>query len=433
MSPFDLNEFFRENLEENTVSNIPEALKWEHMAPDIYAGLKTEKERRRRLLLQKNFVRGILLLLLLIGPCTMTKQILNISSFPIYQAAQIIEKPLAENIIEKEGTPKNTVVKEQPFFKKSVLSHPNKKKIETVLVLTAPQKLAAETPTDDDLHITSGIQKRDAVASFEALPFLFSTSKILEREKELRIKTTSNNLIRQTPGVKVSKWSIGLYGGVSRFRSNYSGAEATFGDLENNLTGFNTGIRVQRHLKGKYSITLGLEYERLRYRFNRNSEDQVKLFRPQTVDTIFIGSITGDTTFVYKDYVDGKRITEVQQFNYHTSVNLPILLSYRLVGHKLGFNINAGMNLRYLQQSTGITATANSTLFDIEEETIYKRSVLIGGLMEAQIEYHLFNRMAITGNFGLEKSFSNWINQTDLNFNSRPVIYGARLGLKYQL
>ncbi|MEL7120425.1 MAG: hypothetical protein AAFO07_13325 [Bacteroidota bacterium] len=170
------------------------------------------------------------------------------------------------------------------------------------------------------------------------------------------------------------------------------------------------------------------------YRFDRTIEEGIQLYRPNTVDTIFVNRTTGDSTFVFRDSINGIRTTIARFYNNHQSFNLPLLLGYSFDQNKLGFEVFTGPNLKLLRTTSGLTATNNPEFIQLERtDEVYKTGLTLDWTLEGQINYRLSDRFSLNLNGGLEKSLSNWIKSEEFRFAKRPLIFDLNVGISFIL
>ena len=207
-------------------------------------------------------------------------------------------------------------------------------------------------------------------------------------------------------------WSLGLIGGINTFGHAYQwnrSQDQAPNNAETELIGWSAGMRVQRSIGQNWSLGSGIELERLRYRFDYDETALGSLYRPNTIDTIFINIWSGDSTFAYTDSVDGTINRKIRHYNHHYTLNLPIILGYQFKMNPINLRLQAGFNFSFLRQTKGKSTLGDQKIIALENEGYFRNNFGLGVLTEGQVEYPFSDQWTIVGNLAFRKNLSNVI------------------------
>ncbi|MFK7937204.1 MAG: hypothetical protein AB8G22_27060 [Saprospiraceae bacterium] len=220
-------------------------------------------------------------------------------------------------------------------------------------------------------------------------------------------------------------WSLVISGGGNAFQPQTI-LNLTDGDTP--LTSWQTEVSLQKNVRNKLILNIGIGYEQLLYRFNFQSEQDVMLYRPNTVDTIFTNPFAGTETVVTTDSVAGIRRQFVQQHNQHRTLRLPLLVGWRLGKGRFFTTLQTGIVPTYRLGSSGLVTNDGKEIIDISE--LYQTGFGLRIPLKLGLEYRLSPQISLLTNINVEKPVDNWL-KSELNEQLRPWIYHANIGLQF--
>lgn len=444
MGLFDEKGKLEKQLEEHQTAQIPSELSWERMSPGILAGVK--KKRRRRIIFWWFFF-GCFFLLSGGGLYLLLSQAkLNESS---HEIKKISVAPETSGSVVQEG---RSVIMSSPLDEGAVLPPQDRVPVSAMtnplpklrLLSTSglPEELSSTTATKQLLPIYSSLSKPanpsdSSARNIVSLPTFRNTvvDPISTLENKLEYSRNDSLEVLEHPikPLPYPKWQLLLWGGINTFSASYNPQEAgssTPGDYETPLTGWQAGLRLKRKLSSAVHLSSGIQFQQLRYRSNFFQTSAVNFYQPNTIDTIFISSFTGEETYVYRDSVPGTRTRNFQHYNQHTLLSIPLLLGYEWRNNRWQIGFQTGVNLQAYQESVGRSLAVPNQIFDLSKN-FYKKGIRYSYLLEAQISYQISHRTSLIVQFGWEQALTNWL-EPNVNIIQRPTIINGGVGIGWR-
>ncbi|MGB3547760.1 MAG: outer membrane beta-barrel protein [Saprospiraceae bacterium] len=385
-------------------SPVPPGLNWDHMGAPIRAGLR--RERRRRLMLW--FASGGLgLLLLLVGTYhyPAADRSLPAVNAPI-ASVQPVQYGLPDAGVDLGITTlREERITEPDFSDKLSLDQP------TVASLSSDRRVlspANSNPGDDrpETFVIPVAPIATVGAGQNAVPSIITLyPEFLPLDVSLFPKLNTP-AVQQTPTPGPRGINFSLSGG----------ANLTEVDAPESLTdftprpGYYADLRVTKRFGPPWSVPGGSAYRQLRYRENLEEDRAVRLFRPGTVDTVFVGELTGNETYAFTDTIPGRRETRFQYHNRRNIVTLPLLIGWQTGPENSAADWNlrlrAGLEFTFWEQSSGRTINRNGRIVDLKTQV--GQGLQFAGLIEAEAALPVqvaggqpFIRAALRREFGL--------------------------------
>jgi hypothetical protein len=228
----------------------------------------------------------------------------------------------------------------------------------------------------------------------------------------------------------ISKWQIEIAGGINRWVPKIGPADKK--PYVTTLLGGQINARLSRKLSKRWVIKSGLQWQLLRYRSTYSGTKDIKIYQPNTIDTIYTASFTGRQSIVYTDSIAGLQTRNFQHYNRHTSLQLPILIGLEIGKKRFQWSIQSGISLQLLHRSVGRLALGTGDVSDLPNKNLYTNNFSLSYLLETQISFQLTNKVAVLGRFGGEKHLNNWVAKTAA-FHQQPQIYYSSFGLRWSL
>ncbi|MEM9259757.1 MAG: hypothetical protein AAGA62_08930, partial [Bacteroidota bacterium] len=221
-----------------------------------------------------------------------------------------------------------------------------------------PQKTVVEDePFSRDLVPT------DQLSARAILPLSYEgKSPTLEVEPELPEESTGQ------------RSSVALAFGAAAFQSGYEGAAPWLRGERNELSP-ELSLRYERPVLGQWFFSTGVDLRTYRFRTAfENVDENARLYRPGTVDTIFRNLTTGEERIVYTDTVPGTIIRRFGNDNTVTEIGMPILLGRRWQLGNHGFSLAAGPRLGMILTRQGRTVAGENVVVDLEDAPQFGQS-----------------------------------------------------------
>ncbi|MEM6634153.1 MAG: hypothetical protein AAF694_31035 [Bacteroidota bacterium] len=414
---------FRKKFEAYLPQDVPSDLSWEQIAEPLLQGLAQEKKRRKR----KRFF-GIffsIALLCIVG-----------SLFLLWPA-----KSQEENSTYKDKELTSAVALEPTAQVMQDTAHANSNPISTSVDSSHLKTAKVDIPPMGAQQIISPYQVRLRTSPGDSLakPLIsLGTGTLQEHYFEGSYPLVSE-IVKPTwerkypfsrtlqPSPIKHPLQFTLYGGINKGGAmNHVLTQGS--DIpqiqEDALLGWQIGALIQYPLTSTIRITTGIEVERLRYQFELEKEEETLLFRPETVDTIFVNGFTGDSTFVLTDSVPGIRSLILRHSYSSYAWKVPIWGSYHMSFEKLKLDIHGGVSLTFLQRFKGIP-NAQIDRFIGESEQLIQEGMHLGLQGAIQFSYPLTGDLYLVGMTGMEKGVAEW----GSSGTRRPVIYSMKIGV----
>ena len=419
-------------------------LSWEQMSAGILDGV-AQRRRKRRFIIWWWF--GGAASLLLLGYILRQPTII-ISALPIPMEYSDLTNSMGTNIAPKKIEDSSTVIKDlnSSFYNNTRESHlksrtsqidtNNEVKIAGVLAkefdklsIELLPKLKSNFLTSIPTSITtseeSNFMEEINISELPNLDFAFLT-----RVGELLLFPKSVTRVN----TMLSKWQLELSAGMTNHQPNYQSTNSenqTPSNFELSLTSWQANLRVKRSISKKWHLSTGLQYQSLRYRSSYFSREEVNLYRPNTIDTIFSSSITDEKIFSYRDSIPGIITRNFQHYNEYRQLQIPILIGYGFYSNRLGITLQGGANFGIYQFHKGRTLVDPNEIIELSDQTLYKNVLNVSLILEGQLNYQLSTKSYIFTNVGYQHHLINWINPS-LNFSQKPRITYVNLGLGWK-
>ncbi|MEM8524772.1 MAG: outer membrane beta-barrel protein [Bacteroidota bacterium] len=408
-------------------TNVPTELEWSAVGEQIQSALDQRKKKRRIIFWWWSGISvGVLsLTVLLLGQNS--KVPLELGAFPIQYVAQgnnsstiyipNLDKPNsiqdvevqldssdvqdeASSIVAQEKLPvlisnqeENGALADNRISEELLIS-PSKKTVERI-----PSQVAAfEALSSNAIPL---IPQQAEQIDLEESPIVISKNK----QWELRILAGSNQLF-------VTKNNL------------------TTQHLEP-IWGWQAGLEVQRKWKENWRIKIGLQYEQIWTRFRFTNEREALLYRPNSVDTVFQNTFTGEQTIIRTDSVAGIIRQNVQQYNRFVNLQLPVMLGYQIMAQRWQLAVFGGINVGFQQQSNGLFTIDEQEVINLEEESVYRSGVQIRIPIKLELAYQMSEDWRLLATTQIEKSLTNWINSDLWQAEQRPILYQFNIGVGY--
>lgn len=352
METFDQKGGLNDKLGRHKATDIPAELSWEQMGPKIRAELEPKKQRR---LLWWWLPIGLSATLLAIGYFSLFGGTTELGYFPVPGQSVGENTAVAETAMEvpeeingaKETdfafSPDGPKAKDGP----SVLV-PSSNPTERIASAPSSSK-AAPTPT----HPLNEFKESQTVSADEAQGKLVGLD-LLNQIEVLSPQTVASlnptNPYPEVPEIRnISRpWivEVGVGSAVNLNPDVYS-AKLT-GTTIDPLTGLAASLRIGYSLPQRpYTLWAGIEMEELVQRERLQEAFPIQLYQPNTVDTIFRNTITGEVFTTTTDSVPGIRRVNIQQLSTFRSWSVPLLLgrSWSAAGWRLEGKAGVDVNL----------------------------------------------------------------------------------------
>jgi len=181
-------------------------------------------------------------------------------------------------------------------------------------------------------------------------------------------------------------------------------------------------------LSDKWQVNAGIDGRQYRFRTAFESRDEnARLYRPGTVDTIFRNITTGEERVVLTDTIAGTRIRRFGHDNTVTELGLSLMLGRRWQFGRHGFQLSAGPRLGFVIGRNGRTTIQLHQVSDLAEAPQYGQDLRISGRLEADYRFNINQRWSFLAQFGVESSLSNWASGSSLQ--QKPTLLSGSLGI----
>lgn len=445
MELFEQRGGLEDKIGEHRATDIPAELGWERMSAGILAGV-AERRKRRRVAFWLWWTTGAAALAV-VWTLWFISQRVELGCFPVgslniasREEVEICEPQVARSTSKKKlpgiipmtnetitfSNHNQTVATERvPFFDKNKSVSINKDHLLPSTPTLVESALQLTENLDDNSITTVANLAEMEIHLLPTLPFLVENTS----------KEVLTNPSKCPEFQHIAKWQIEITGYTNSFQSNYRSQEsgaATPAAYETPLLGWQTGIRLRRKLSEHWRLSTGVQWQQLRYRSNFNERETVNLYRPGTIDTIFINQFTGEKTYVYRDSVPGVRSRHFQHYNKHNALQIPLLFGYEMDGGRWSVAMQAGVNLQVYHQSRGRMAIATKEIIELNGDDFYNSSFRLSYLLESQLQYQLTQYSRVFTRIGLEYHSTNWL-QTQLGITQRPNVMYVGTGISWDI
>ncbi len=375
------------------------------MGAPIRAGLR--RERRRRLILW--FASGgLLMLLLLVGtyhyPVTSNRlpvagQNLPASSRPAVSSAAELYKG-AEIVAQSDVQPQ---VDDRSVNSTTSRLSATIKSVPALTLSLLDSNISVEQTGQDELaaRLDSSVQSDEpaVVAVVTLYPDFLTLDSISVPELNTPDKLPNSVNERKNLALSLTGGTVFTYVDAPGSLTEFTPQAGYFADL-----------RLTKYFQNNLSITGGVAYRQLVYRENLDEERAVRLFRPGTIDTVFVGELTGNETYAFTDTIPGRRETRFQYHNRRNIVTLPLLIGWQTgpenSASDWNLRLRAGLEFTFWEQSSGRTINRNGRIVDLKTQV--GQGLQFAGLIEAEVALPVqvaggqpFIRAALRREFGL--------------------------------
>ncbi|MEM6316578.1 MAG: hypothetical protein AAF960_02855 [Bacteroidota bacterium] len=472
MDSFNEKGAFKEQLGDHSTHDIPDFLSWEQMGPDILAGV--EKRKRRRRLLWWWWGGGIALIgLVLLYSISFFQKSASINAFPIdlettanvssvNSAASTNEKnrlavnedkdeaasanattPSAllkkmDGLTDTQTTLPETISESSQAERQKTVGHTRVKRAKEIVVEDRlPSSI--NSPNYQEPQSTNAFKSEDEIVSkkpFISLAKIRSVQPIPNLAASLLpivTRTDSIQFAHLTPNKRPSTerhWQLELAGGINGWKEQLPSFPASNVALQTPLAGWQINARISRKVAKHWSIKSGVQLQTIRFRSNYQATKEVFVYQPNTPDTIFTSTLTGQQTFIYTDSVPALQTQNFQHFNRHTTLQIPLLIGFELGKKRLKWLIRTGVGFQFFRNSRGRMATAEDEILDIGQNNW---NAQLSHLLEAQVTYRLTERIGLFGRWQREQHWNEWRLTNDFAFDifQQPTIMSGTMGLRW--
>lgn len=365
METFDQKGGLNDKLGRHKISEMPEGLSWEQMGPKIRAELKQKK--RRRLLFWWWLPVG-LSVVLTIAYFSLFGSRTELGHFPVPGLSAGQHSATAKTATE--------MLEEKPAARalKGTVPTPDAHKAKgSTNVSLAPRpspmadKTAAPTAPINDPKDSQAIISRKAQNNKAGVAPL--------NQIGLLPPKTIGSIDPNTPYPEVRKlqpasrpWIVEAGMGLAfNLNPDVYGTKLPNTAIDP-LTGLAASLRIGYVFPQRpYTLWAGVEMGELVQRERLQEAFPIQLYQPNTVDTIFRNTITGETFTTTTDSIPGIRRVNIQQHSTFRSWSMPVLLgrAWPLAGWQLEGKAGADLNLsswatgRYLGEGYTLANASN--------------------------------------------------------------------------
>jgi len=434
MDLFDKKGGLQDTVGAHPTKPIPAELSWDNLGAGILAGVEKRKKKRRLLIWWWGGGLSLLSLSFLLFFTQISRTSIEALPIPLNGEAftettenanqlknnKEVKRQAAKEKMKKTANQKITLKNEQEQVSNYQIAqkHP--------LTAVAEQDnltVEIEQPINNQ-KMSQNVDNQPKINGMEPLFNLPIITGLLEGY--------STEEIIPAPVIPVSKgnWHLAISGGTNWWQYGYKGAEDEI--IPTTLSGWQADLRISKEITNKLSIKTGLGIQQLRFRSNYTGTKEVIVFQPNTIDTIFTSALTGQQTFTYRDSVRGIQTRNFQHYNRHTSLQIPLLLSYQISKQRWTLAIQTGIAIQFIPKISGKLAMTDGTIIDLENTDRYPKNIRWSHLLETQVGYHATPNLTIFARYGLENHLTNWI-EKDLSYQQQPRVMSLNLGLSYRL
>ena len=170
-------------------------------------------------------------------------------------------------------------------------------------------------------------------------------------------------------------WAV--YGGGNVYRTGrgerlLQGEDLTGRYEETGLTGWQAGLSYTVPVGERWTLSAGPELRQLRFRSRLvQRRDNVAIYAPGTVDTIFRDRFTGVDEVVTRDTVTGSVTRRLQQYNSVMTVGLPLEVGHTLRVGPLRWTLSGGLRADYLIGRKGLVLDEEERVVPLAEAATF--------------------------------------------------------------
>jgi len=461
MDLFDDKESIRNKVGDLHSTDIPNALGWDKMGPGIMKGVEKRKNRRRMVF----WLWGLSMAVIgtvLIG-LWLDKESSNLnfakSKLEIEKTDPEGQKPmkiknkkvLPVRINSKKMNESSWKTKELNTQTGNVFKVVQRSNDETSYsTLEPPTKVrpaSKSTPSSDsDLNSSSRLvestntittslllSQRDKVVHVEdsganemievqMLPALYFKKLASMADPILKTPTATGF---QSASLKsnrdTTKWQIEIAGGINWWDQGFN-EEGYISSANTSLIGWQFSSRLNRLVGENWSLKIGLDIQKLRFKSAFENTMLIPVYQPNTVDVIYAETIT------FRDYIPGLQNRRFQNFNEHITWQIPILVGFNIGKNRLKYSLHTGAGLQFLRRNTGRITLKEGAVIDLPDHTIYPTQLSAYYILKTQFAFRVTNKLSVFTKVSMERHFADWI-MTRPQLHQRPRIGSGLLGL----
>ena len=425
MKSSDTNPDWKNRLEGHAMQSVPEGLLWENSGDELMTKL-TERQKRKRKFFVWWWLGGISLLLLA-----------SISTWAILER---FSTPTAKTEITapKNHTPTKSVIQNSTAPKISKDSFKvttiKQERINPHLPNKTNPSFQRQSPLAKDSSTIVPEQEVTSHVDGQFPQFLsqqqsFILSPLADRDRYALSERQPSLYPSLSPNASSTSRRFLVYGGFHNWSQQYNFAQTPNLQVsEFSLTGWQSGLRWLAPSKTGWSYQVGIEFQQLRYRFETQVQEDIRLYQPGTVVEILVNTFTDDSTFTTTDTIPGIRSTYIRNYNEINTASLLGLVGYQWAAGRWNIGLHFGPRLQFYQTARGLTAFEELNLIDLENEELYKNGTQWSLMAEIDLTYQIGARWSIWSGIGYQHSLSNWVNK-DFGFSQRPILYQVSFGL----
>ncbi len=214
--------------------------------------------------------------------------------------------------------------------------------------------------------------------SLQLLPTWKSPLLKIERKSFTLFTTTPSALTKRPP---VNKFQLGVFSGINTSFIQFRDKNKHF-DLWNELTESHTNelgqsfsINISWIRGGKLSLSTGLNYDNIRYKFYAVKEGETTVVDNNYLVGFSIDPLTGDTIDRMYDTVQLRAMEKrtVLHHNNFKLLSIPFEIGIRKQLKKLGFGINLGIGTNFFLAQNGKTLNQNRDIQEINDQVSTER------------------------------------------------------------
>ncbi|HKK79254.1 MAG TPA: hypothetical protein VJ933_06475 [Phaeodactylibacter sp.] len=333
METFDQQGGLNDKLGRHKAKDIPAGLSWEQMGPKIRAEL--QPKTRRRLLFWWWLPVG-LSVILSTGYLSLFGDTTALGHFPVpgqllaknpAVAETATEMPEEIPVAKQTGTSPNT---DYPKAKDGTMIPVASPKLTEIKAIEPSKSRAASipsAPSNDIKDRDSGVASTEKIRNNLSEPELLSQIEVLPPQAVISLDSTTPHLeVQKTQAVR-HPWIVEAGMGVAfHLNPDVYGMKLPNTTIDP-LSGLAASLRIGYALpQGPYTLWVGIDLEELVQRERLQEAFPIQLYQPNTVDTIFRNTITGETFSTTTDSIPGIRRVNIQQHSTFRSWSVPVLL-----------------------------------------------------------------------------------------------------------
>lgn len=278
-----------------------------------------------------------------------------------------------------------------------------------------------------------------------ALPrqFLVATLTTASLAAQVSLNETTLPLVDHSPvsgdisdGPSQDAWSIEFVGGANKSVVDYNDENNISADNEDRLVGYQWGMRLNKTLNERWSVGIGFGRQVWRSKSAAENSVETTLYRPNTVDSIFTNTITGEERIVYTDSVPGIRIDRFRNYNRQNRWEFQLGIQHHLaLSNTLQMETGLGFYAAIRQAYRGSVWTVDDRIVAIPQDQQIQNNfgiVLHGGLsIQMSKKLQLISRGSWRRDLNQSSLANHEISNGPLNGKYRLGAMSAELGVRW--